>query len=76
MWQSRQTTIKKRSRIVLDKRFPAALSMNLGDTGQALVDGVIDAERLEFQEDDVERIIKTVRIVNVKKLENRLPRVS
>ena len=75
MWESRQTIIKKRSRIVLDKRFPAALQMNLGDTGQALVSGVIDAERLEFQEDGVERIIKTVRIVSVKKLENRLPRV-
>ncbi len=75
MWQSRVDTIKKRSRIVLDKRFPAAAQMNLGDTGQVLVSGVIDAERLEFQSDNVERIIKTVRITDIKKLENRIPRI-
>lgn len=71
MFENRQPLVKKNPRIVLDKRFLAAQQMELGDSGQANLDGVIDAERLEFQEDGVERIIKTVRITDIKVLENK-----
>ncbi len=71
MWENRQPLVKKNPRIVLDKRFLAAQQMELGDSGQATLDGIIDAERLEFQEDGVERIIKTVLVTNFKILENK-----
>ncbi len=79
MWQSRATVIKRKPKIILDNnQFPVITSLNLGDKGQLLLGGSIDAERLELQEDDSgdnERVIKTIRVLSIKLLENRNTRV-
>lgn len=76
MWQSRERIIKKKPKIILDNaRFPITSELNLGDKGQLLMQAQIDAERLEFQEDDVERIIKTVRTISIKLLDNKTARL-
>lgn len=76
MWESRATLIKKKPKIILDNRqFPVTAGLNLGDKGQLILTGSIDAERLEFQEDDNERIIKTVRVIGIELLQNRQTRI-
>ena len=76
MWESRQTIIRKKPKIILDNvRFPATAELNLGDRGQLLMQAIIDSERLEFQEDGNERIIKSVRTISIKLLDNKTARL-
>jgi len=76
MFESRAQIIKKKPKIILDNRqFPVTAGLNLGDRGQLLLGGSIDSERLEFQEDDNERIIKTVRVLSIELLQNRQTRI-
>ena len=76
MWESRVAVIRKKPKIILDNaQFPVAAGLSLGDKGQLQMQVSVDAERLEFQEDDVERVIKTVRVLNIKLLENKPVRI-
>lgn len=75
MFESRAIILKKKPKVVLDKRFPNVRQLNLGDRGQMLMGVLVDEERLEFQEDGTERIIKRVRAVKVEILDNKPARI-
>ena len=66
MQGNRTLAPKLKARIILDKRFP--LDVEVGDAGQLLLDGTIEAERIELI-DDVDIIIKTIRILKVEKID-------
>jgi len=65
MQESRTFAIQKKPKIILDRRFPIVNGLGLGDKGQMLLKVTVEEERKEFQDDDVERIIKTVLIRDV-----------
>ena len=65
MQGSRTYTTRKKSRIIIDKSFSVFSKLNVGDVGQMRLSGGIDAERLEMCEDDVERMVKTIRMSNI-----------
>lgn len=71
MQTNRAIIIKKRPIIVLDGTFPVAKQLNVGDKGQLLFTGLIEGERKEFQEDDVEHFIKTVRMLKFEIINQR-----
>lgn len=76
MWESRATLIKKKPKVVLSNRkFPTVNQLELGSKGMLLMQADIDAERLEFQEDGNERIIKSVRPISIELLENKAARL-
>ena len=75
MEEGRTYVLQRKPRILLDKRFPAVQGLELGDTGQAVFKIVIDAERLEMQPDNVERIVKTVAIDDVQLINNKRTRI-
>ena len=75
MWENRERIITRKPRIILDKRFPVTNQLELGDSGTMIITGVIDAEGLEFQEDNVERIVKTVLPKSIELLENKTARI-
>ena len=75
MEAGRTYILQRKPKILLDKRFPAVQGLELGDTGQAVFKITIDAERLEMQPDNIERIVKTVTIDDVQLITNKNARI-
>lgn len=75
MQEGRAYTAKRKSILILDRRFPIYSDLNVGDTGQAIVEGTIDSERIESLPDEGEDNIKTILINNIKSaVENKKSR--
>jgi hypothetical protein len=68
------TIVKRKPRIVIDKTFPVFQELNIGDKGQALIYGYIDAERIDEQ-GEAEWLIKTVKIDKAELINNKQFRV-
>lgn len=62
---------KLRSKIILDKRFK--FQSEVGEEGQLALEGIIDAERIEFI-GDTDIFIKTIKILKVEKIEKDVKR--
>ena len=64
MEEGRLPIFRKRPRVILDGRFPFTRGLDLGDKGQLEVTVTIEGQRLEMDEDSVERKRITLKIVN------------
>ena len=73
MQGNRTLATRKKSRIIVDKSFPVYSQLNVGDSGQAIIQGIIDGERLDMI-DDIEQSIKTIRIKNMELINNKQQR--
>jgi len=71
MESNRTLVLKRRPKLILDKRFPVFRELNVGDTGQMIIDGKITAERQEFHEDGVDLIVKTLEVTKAEILTNK-----
>lgn len=65
-----QNTLGK-SRLILDRRFAAFDELNIGETGQAEVSGVVDSERMEPRAPGDEVLIKTVKVASFEVIHRR-----
>jgi len=61
MQGSRYFPIRRKARIIIDKSFPVFNDLEMGDKGQVLIDGVIEGERLEEQDDGTELYLKMIK---------------
>lgn len=75
MEEGRTFVLQKTSRVVLDSRFSITKGLVVGDEGQARVEVRVIGERLEVMQDDVEHMIKTLRISKIEKIDTRGARV-
>lgn len=75
MEEGRLYYVRNKPRVILDKRFPFAKEVEVGDKGQALFNGVIVAERIERGSDQTDWFIKKVRLSSIEKLKSREYRV-
>ena len=75
MQQNRAETVRRKPRIILDRRFPAINGLGIGDKGQALLTGIIDAENLEMQDDGNELMVKTIKVLNIELINNKSIRI-
>lgn len=66
MEANRSLNLIKKPRVILNDKFAFTKDLNIGDTGQIELTGTKDAERMELEADDVERIVSTVKILDIK----------
>ena len=69
MEEGRTYTIQKKPTCVLAKKM--FMPKNIGEQGQALIKGTIIGDSLEFAQDDVEHIIKRIKITSFERIENK-----
>lgn len=74
MQGNRAFIIKRKPRVILDKSFAITKKLDVGDKGQLLINGIVEEERLEFQEDGVERFVKTIRLLKAEEIDERQAR--
>ena len=74
MYEGRLYTVKRKPRIILDRRFPAINGLGIGDKGQLLLSGIIDSERIE-NEDMTDVFYKTITVTDVEIINNKELRI-
>ena len=59
---------RRKPRVILDRRFLIFKELNVGDKGQALFNGEIEAEEIENNEDASDLLIKTRKLDRIEKV--------
>ncbi len=70
MQESRALIVKRKPRIILDTSFPIKDKLKIGDKGQMVITGTIEAERF-INEDDTDFLVKTILIEKAELVENK-----
>lgn len=76
MQEGRLFTVKKKPRIILDKRFNDFTALRAGDKKQAIIEGQIIEERKEMSQDGTEYLIKTIKIDKAKIINDKIIRAD
>lgn len=71
MFQNRAIKTIKKPIIVLNKSSELYSELGIGDDGQALIKGIIIAEKINPDEDDTEFITKTIKIVSLELIKDK-----
>ena len=66
---------KVKSRLVLNKKFKGVETLDLGDTGQARISGVIEEEYLKELSDNTEVPIKLIYVSEFEIITNKSQRI-
>lgn len=74
MQESRTLITKQKPRIILDTSFPVKEELKVGDKGQMIINGTIEAERF-VNEDDTDFLVKTILIEKAELVENKHTRI-
>ena len=72
---SRVWVIQRKPTVVFDKSFAVFKELDVGMTGQMMITGTVEGERMEFQDDGVDMVYKTVRLETAEVINNKNARI-